>query len=79
MKEIEKILVIGAGVMGHGIALVCARSGLSTILVDTEEKFLENAMAKINGFLRGSIERKKMSREEADDTLVRISTTKDIN
>jgi 3-hydroxybutyryl-CoA dehydrogenase len=79
MKEIEKILVIGAGVMGHGIALVGARCGLTTILVDTEEKFIENAMAKINGFLKGSVERKKMSREEADGTLTRISTSTDID
>lgn len=78
MKEIEKVLVIGAGVMGHGIALVCARNMLTTILVDTEEKFLESAIAKINGFLKGSVERKKMSREEADNTLARISTSTDI-
>lgn len=78
MKDIEKILIIGAGVMGHGIALVCARSGLPTFLVDTEEKYIENAVSKINGFLKGSVERKKISAQEAADTMARISTSLDM-
>ncbi len=78
MKEIEKILIIGAGVMGHGIALVCAKSGLTAVLMDTEEKYLENALSKIKGFLKGSVERKKMSAQEAADTIAGISTSTDI-
>lgn len=78
MKEIEKILIIGAGVMGHGIALVCAKSGLTAVLMDTEEKYLENALSKINGFLKSSVERKKMSAQEAADTIAGISTSTDI-
>jgi 3-hydroxybutyryl-CoA dehydrogenase len=75
MKEIQRILVIGAGVMGHGIALVCARNGFMTDLVDMDKKYLDNALSQIDRFLRGSVERKKMSEEEAGETRARISMT----
>ena len=38
--EIKRIGVIGAGTMGHGIALVSARSGHDVIMSDVEEKFV---------------------------------------
>ena len=78
MKEIKRVLVTGAGVMGHGIALVCAGSGIVTFLVDTDSKYLEKALSKINKFLDGSVERGKMSQQDAGETLSRISTTTDI-
>ena len=78
MKEIKRVLVTGAGVMGHGIALVCAGSGIVTSLLDTDSKYLEKALSKINKFLDGSVERGKISQQDAGETLSRISTTTDI-
>jgi len=78
MKEIRRVLVTGAGVMGHGIALVCAGSGIVTSLLDTDSKYLEKALSKINKFLDGSVERGKLSQQDAEETLSRISTTTDI-
>ena len=78
MKEIKRVLVTGAGVMGHGIALVCAGSGIVTSLLDTDSKYLEKALSKINKFLDGSVERGKLSQQDAEETLSRISTTTDI-
>ena len=78
MKEIKRVLVTGAGVMGHGIALVCAGSGIVTSLLDTDSKYLEKALSKINKFLDGSVERGKLSQRDAEETLSRISTTTDI-
>jgi 3-hydroxybutyryl-CoA dehydrogenase len=77
MREIRRVLVTGAGVMGHGIALVCAGSGIVTSLLDTDSKYLEKALSKINKFLDGSVERGKMSQQDAGETLSRISTTTD--
>ena len=78
MKEIQRILVIGAGVMGHGIALVCARCGFMTDLVDMDKKYLDNALSQIDRFLHGSVERKKMSEYEAGETRARISMTTEL-
>jgi 3-hydroxybutyryl-CoA dehydrogenase len=78
MKAIKRVLVTGAGVMGHGIALVCAGSGIVTSLLDTDPKYLEKALSRINKFLDGSVERGKLSQQDAEETLSRISTTTDI-
>lgn len=78
MKEINRVLIIGAGVMGHGIALVCARSGMDTDLVDMDQKYLEGALSRIKKFLGGSVERKKISQQDADQILGRIFPTTDL-
>ncbi len=72
MKEIERVLVIGAGVMGHGIALVCASRGLRTDLVDTDDRFLEGALSKIRKFLAGSVARNKLTEEASAEIQKRI-------
>ena len=43
-----RVLVVGAGTMGHGIAEVCALAGHEVTLVDIKDEFLEKAMQKIN-------------------------------
>lgn len=76
--EIKKICVLGAGVMGHGIAQVCAQAGHEVSLRDIKNEFIEAGIAKIKTFLEGGIERKKMTREEADTILQRIRGTTDL-
>ena len=76
--EIEKICVLGAGAMGHGIAQVCAQGGFQVGLEDIKEEFVQSGMERIRKFLQGSIERKKMTKEEADALLGRIKTTTDL-
>lgn len=78
MKDIHRVLVVGAGVMGHGIALVCAQSGMDTDLVDTDRKYLDGALSRIKKFLSGSVERQKIAQEDADRILGRISFTTDL-
>ncbi len=76
--EIKKICVLGAGVMGHGIAQVCAQAGHEVSLRDIKNEFVEAGIARIKTFLEGSVERKKMTREEANTILQRIRGTTDI-
>lgn len=76
--QIQKICVLGAGVMGHGIAQVCAQGGFQVTLWDIEEKFVQSGMNNIRKFLDGSVEKKKLTREEADKVLGRIKTTIDL-
>ncbi len=73
--QIQKICVLGAGVMGHGIAQVCATGGYQVTLWDIEEKFVQSGMNNIRKFLDGSVEKKKLTREEADKVLNRVKTS----
>src|SRR5574342_410588 len=54
--EIKKVAVIGAGVMGHGLALVFAQGGLEATLVDTSQQILERARDQILSELRMLVE-----------------------
>ena len=76
--EIKKISVLGAGTMGHGIAQVCAQSGFQVSLQDVKEEFIQGGLERIKHFLQGSVERQKMTREEADTVLGRIKVTTDL-
>ncbi len=68
-----KLTVIGAGTMGHGIAQVAALAGYDTALTDAQPEALGVALAKIAANLEGGIERGKLTREQADQALARIS------
>jgi 3-hydroxybutyryl-CoA dehydrogenase len=73
-----KIGVIGAGVMGAGIAQVTATAGHETLCYDLDAQALERGLEHVTtgryGFERG-VERGKLSREDADAALARLSFT----
>ncbi|MEM0160992.1 MAG: 3-hydroxyacyl-CoA dehydrogenase NAD-binding domain-containing protein [Thermoplasmata archaeon] len=74
----EKIVVFGAGTMGHGIATVFAANDFSVFLLDVDQKYLDNARIKIKKNLE------KMSSKGAvigsvDEALNRIMYTTDLN
>ncbi|WP_456328978.1 3-hydroxyacyl-CoA dehydrogenase/enoyl-CoA hydratase family protein [Archaeoglobus sp.] len=69
-----RVLVVGAGTMGHGIAEVCALAGHEVTLVDIKDEILEKAMQKIGWSLRKLSEKGKL-KERVEDVLGRIKTT----
>ena len=73
--DIKKIGVIGAGTMGHGIALVYAKSGYEVVMHDIEQKFVDNGMSKINKFLSKGVEKAKLSEEQKNEILNKITPT----
>ncbi len=73
--EIEKIGIIGAGTMGHGIAQVSAASGYRVIMKDIEQEFLDNGMKGIERSLSKGVEKDRISEEEKEEILGRIDTT----
>lgn len=75
MMTISKIGVLGAGSMGGGIAHLAAVKGFEVILCDVEERFVEGAVQRIAGFMDKSIEKKKMTVEEKETALRRITKT----
>jgi len=76
--EIKTVAVLGSGTMGHAIAQVCAQGGCRVFLIDIKEELVRNGLARIKKFIQGSVERKKMSAEEAEQVLSRIKTTTEI-
>jgi 3-hydroxybutyryl-CoA dehydrogenase len=73
--DVKRVLVIGAGVMGHGIALVAARSGLDVSMVDVREEFVQQGMEGIKRFLSESMKRGKTTLAEVDSILSHIRTS----
>ncbi len=73
--KIESIGVIGAGTMGNGIAHVCARSGYPVVLVEVEQRFLDRGLATIQKNLAREVEKAKLTAEERDAALARITPT----
>ena len=68
----ERVAVIGAGTMGHGIAYVCARAGFDVTLTDASEPYLHKGMAGIRVWFEKGIARGKATAEERDAALSRI-------
>ncbi|MEM1546320.1 MAG: 3-hydroxyacyl-CoA dehydrogenase [Candidatus Methanomethylicia archaeon] len=74
LENLKTVSVIGAGIMGHGIAQVFAMNKYSVNLVDVSHEILNRAIEKIKWSLDKLIERGRISRVDADSTLSRIST-----
>lgn len=72
---ITKIGVLGAGSMGGGIAHLAAVKGLEVVLCDVEQRFVDGAIQRISGFLDKSVQKQKMTVEEKEAVLKRITTT----
>ncbi len=72
--EIKKIMVVGAGLMGRGIAQVSAQSGFITYLMDIIPKQIEDAMNLITKLLNKAVTKGKITEEEKEATLKRLIT-----
>ncbi|WP_018211750.1 3-hydroxybutyryl-CoA dehydrogenase [Desulfitobacterium hafniense] len=69
----KKIMVIGAGQMGGGIAQVAAQAGYSVILNDLKEEFVTRGLSVIEKNLRRNVEKGKLEATESAATLGRIT------
>ena len=76
--EIKKLGVVGAGVMGNGIAQVAAQIGLEVVMRDIEDAFVERGMKGIDKFLSRSVEKGKLEAKEKDNIMGRIKGTTDM-
>lgn len=77
--EIKKVGVVGCGLMGAGIAQVCAQSGYQVIVSEVNEELLRKGMASINRVLTRSVEKGKILQQDMDTTLGRIKKTTNIH
>jgi len=76
--EIKTIGVLGAGVMGNGIAQVAAQAGYNVIMRDIEDRFVEGGIKNIDKFLSKTVEKGKMTAEQKNGIMGRIKGTTDI-
>jgi 3-hydroxybutyryl-CoA dehydrogenase len=75
----EKIFILGAGTMGAGIAQAFAVKGFEVILRDIKDEFVERGLAGIYKGLTKLVEKGKMSNDDKENILSRISGTTDMN
>ena len=78
MSSINKVTVLGSGVMGHGIAQIAAIAGYDVALRDIEKSFLDRAMDKIKWSLAKMVEKKKLTQTDADKVFSRIIPMTDL-
>src|SRR5574341_556403 len=76
--DINKITVLGSGLMGHGIAQVSAMAGYNVAIRDIDQSFLDKAMEKIKWSLNKLVEKNKISSKDAENILARITTFVDL-
>jgi 3-hydroxybutyryl-CoA dehydrogenase len=69
---IKKVGVLGCGLMGSGIAQVCAQAGYDTVVVEVEEKFLQKGISGIEKSLGKFVEKGKLSAADKDSCLKRL-------
>jgi len=72
---VKKIGVIGAGTMGHGIALVAAKAGFDVTMRDINDDFVQKGLSKVTKFVEKSVEKGKMTAEEKKKILSKITGT----
>ena len=73
--KIEKIGVVGAGTMGHGIAQVSAQAGFGVIVRDISDELVQAGLNRIKSNLERSVKKGRISEEEMNEVLERITGT----
>jgi len=74
--ELRQVAVIGAGLMGSGIALCLANAGIRTVLIDTQAQALERGRATIDSYFSGALARGRLTADQASAraALIRCAT-----
>ncbi|HHG83164.1 MAG TPA: 3-hydroxybutyryl-CoA dehydrogenase [Bacteroidetes bacterium] len=78
IEDIQRIAVVGAGVMGAGIALAAAVKGYQVVLFDIKPDVLEKARAYFDKFLSSSVKRGKITAEQKPEIIAAIHCTEDL-
>src|SRR5689334_6692684 len=74
-QKINKVGVLGAGLMGHGIAQVAAQSGYEVVLREVDEPTLAKGIGRIEKQLGRAVEKERMTQADADAVRARVHGT----
>ena len=77
-QGIQRVGIVGCGLMGAGIAEVCARSGYTVVVREVNGELLQAGMARINGSLDKAVARGKLPAADRDQARARIIGTTDL-
>jgi 3-hydroxybutyryl-CoA dehydrogenase len=75
---IQKVGVVGCGLMGAGIAQVCAEAGYSVVVREVSEELLKKGLGRVESFLKKGIEKGKISPERLREIMGRLNGTTDL-
>ena len=75
---VQRATVVGAGIMGHGIALVLAQGGCQVSMVDVADDILERALKKVGAALQALVRHGLLDSDQADRLRTRITATTDM-
>jgi 3-hydroxybutyryl-CoA dehydrogenase len=75
--EIEKVGVLGCGLMGHGIAQICAQAGWTVVVREVDQDRLDAGLAKIDKQLGRAVDKGKIEPADADAIRGRLGGTLD--
>jgi 3-hydroxyacyl-CoA dehydrogenase/enoyl-CoA hydratase/3-hydroxybutyryl-CoA epimerase len=76
-QSVQKVGIIGAGMMGAGIAYVAANAGIAVVLIDAAQDAADKGKAYSEGLLDKGMQRKKVTAEKKAEVLARITATTD--
>lgn len=74
---VNKVMVVGAGIMGSGIAQVCIEHGIQTVLTDISQEVADKGKAKIDHFLQRKIDKGKIEKEQKGQAMALLTTSGD--
>lgn len=77
--HVSKVMVIGAGQMGSGIAQVCAQAGYHVLVNDIKTEFVGRGLGVITKNLSRNVDKGRMTEEEKQEVLARLSVSTDLN
>ena len=75
MSEIQKVGVVGCGLMGGGIAQICARAGYEPVVCELDQAFLDRGMQQIKKNLDRAVEKEDIAEADRDAVMGRIHPT----
>jgi 3-hydroxybutyryl-CoA dehydrogenase len=75
--DIAKVGVVGCGLMGHGIAQICAQAGWDVVVCESDQGALEKGIGRISKQLARAVEKGRMEQADADAVLDRIKSSLD--
>src|SRR5215207_3729411 len=79
MSAIERVGVVGSGLMGSGIAEVCARAGLDVVVREVDAGAAEAGLARLTTSLDRGVRSGKLTEDARDEALGRIRLTTDLD